>query len=396
MRSAIQMFLATLALVLSSHHATGMALGGSEKTKSQGHPSVEQAWVETHLARAVAEHGVPAAAAVVVLPDGKTVEAVAGVRRAGDGVSATVDDLWHVGSLTKSITGSVAARLSELGLLSLDATVADVFPAESTNWTVRTRSVTARHLLTMSSGLSDDLVTEERIVRWLDVPGDSRERRRGAALDLLAEGVSEVPGEAFEYANSSYVVVGAIMEELLDLGWEEIVAKHFLAPLGIEEDGAGFGAPGSKAPLTQPWGHTTDDDGLKPVEPSDLKADNPSVLAPAGTMHFRLRDWARFARDHLEGEAGRGRLMSSASYQAAHQPLLGVPGYSFGWGVRETPDGDRLLVHTGSNNLWFSVARLSLAQNVGFLVVTNVAGDPAVAALRDLTAALEERYLMTK
>lgn len=64
-------------------------------------------------------------------------------------------------------------------------------------------------------------------------------------------------------------------------------------PLGVQS--VGFGAP-----MKGPNGHRPRAGGYVSVPPSPL-ADNPSVLAPAGTVHLSLQDWARYAILHLKG-----------------------------------------------------------------------------------------------
>ena len=54
--------------------------------------------------------------------------AVAGVRARGSTNPVRLDDLWHIGSLTKAMTATLAARLVERGVLGWGTTVGGVFP----------------------------------------------------------------------------------------------------------------------------------------------------------------------------------------------------------------------------------------------------------------------------
>ena len=72
-------------------------------------------------------HRIPALAAAAV-DEGEIVAIGAtGSRRAGAGDSVFVDDIWHLGSCTKSMTASVCAMLVEDGKLRWDST-----PGENT------------------------------------------------------------------------------------------------------------------------------------------------------------------------------------------------------------------------------------------------------------------------
>jgi D-alanyl-D-alanine carboxypeptidase len=75
-----------------------------------------------------AQSGIPAIAALV--GDSKRVRAFAcvGVRRAGSHERIRPDDPFHIGSCTKAMTATVAARLVEQGKLRWETTLAEAFP----------------------------------------------------------------------------------------------------------------------------------------------------------------------------------------------------------------------------------------------------------------------------
>lgn len=68
-----------------------------------------QGYLEAHLARLQYDTGLTGVAAAV-MTDGRLVAAAAsGERRRGSGIPVTVDDRWHVGSVTKSMTATLLA-----------------------------------------------------------------------------------------------------------------------------------------------------------------------------------------------------------------------------------------------------------------------------------------------
>ena len=69
------------------------------------------------------------ALAVVVTKDGQICDRVAvGVRKWGDSTPVTTNDVFHIGSCTKSMTATLTAILIEEGKLRWDTTIAEVFP----------------------------------------------------------------------------------------------------------------------------------------------------------------------------------------------------------------------------------------------------------------------------
>ena len=74
------------------------------------------------------KHHLPALA-VVVVKDGKICErAATGVRKVGNPALVTTNDLFHIGSCTKSMTATLTAIMIEAGTLRWDTTIAEAFP----------------------------------------------------------------------------------------------------------------------------------------------------------------------------------------------------------------------------------------------------------------------------
>src|SRR4051812_25518106 len=95
----------------------------------------------------------PAVAALVQI-DGKIeAQSAVGVRAAGHPELVTRQDLWHLGSDTKSMTATLIARLVEKGFLRYDDTMAKVFPGVAARMDPTMHDVTVAQLLTHTSGL---------------------------------------------------------------------------------------------------------------------------------------------------------------------------------------------------------------------------------------------------
>src|SRR5436190_20806774 len=74
------------------------------------------------------KHDLPALA-VVVVKDGKICHrAAVGVRKYGDPTPVTIDDQFHIGSCTKSMTATLTAMFIEEGKLSWDSSIDELFP----------------------------------------------------------------------------------------------------------------------------------------------------------------------------------------------------------------------------------------------------------------------------
>src|SRR5436190_16565067 len=99
------------------------------------------------------KHNLPALA-VAVVKDGKICDrAAVGVRKYGDPTPITIDDQFHIGSCTKSITATLAAMFIEGGKLRWDSTIAEVLTDLKGKMDAQYESVTVEQLLTHRGGV---------------------------------------------------------------------------------------------------------------------------------------------------------------------------------------------------------------------------------------------------
>ena len=78
-----------------------------------------------------ANPNLPALGGGIIVGDQILAMGVSGTRRATGDTPVTLDDQWHIGSITKSVTATLTAILIEEGVLSWDTVVTDVFQDET-------------------------------------------------------------------------------------------------------------------------------------------------------------------------------------------------------------------------------------------------------------------------
>ncbi|MDZ4857445.1 MAG: serine hydrolase domain-containing protein [Candidatus Hydrogenedentes bacterium] len=317
--------------------------------------------------------------AAMVVVDGKVIaSAVDGERKKGSGVQLAIGDRWHLGSITKSITSTMIARLIEAGKMQWTDSIGECFPDASLHedW----KPVTLRQLLTHTSGAPANF--SFLTPRHRPAPGPERTRaRREAVLTVLAEKPEYVPGEKHAYSNVGYTIAGAMAEEATGETWEDLVQREVFDPLELK--GAGFGPP--KSPdetFDQPRGHSAVFGWKLAVGEDD---DNTPIIGPAGTVHMTLEDLCTYATEHLRGELGEGKLLSAETYKFLHTPELN--NYACGW-VKDGPSGDiqhTVYWHNGSNTMWYALVAF-IPEKKMVVAVTSNDGDieNAEAAAREV------------
>ena len=328
------------------------------------------------------------AMATVIVRNGQIVEmASAGLRSASGSESVTIDDKWHLGSLTKAMTSSLAGVLVEQSVLSWDTHPIDVWPELDPTIHDDFRNITLRQLLSHTAGIRRvDLVSSG----YDDAAaGTTIEKRRALAAELLAETPVATIGQ-HSYSNGGYIIVGAMMESLMSAPWETLLNDYLFAPLGMLD--SGFGAPGATTgTATEPWGHWQNGINYDPVAPGP-DADNPQIFGPAGTVHATLTDYAQFMIAHIDGANGIGSFVTAPTFDTLHTPVIN--GSALGWGVTDSEDvpGQIELGHGGSNLRWYAVVRLVPGLDAGALYVVNAGGTLAAEAINELDNLITERF----
>lgn len=337
---------------------------------SSGDPAIADALREVRR-----KFDVPAIAGAIVTGRGLERAAVVGFRKRGDETPATLEDLWHLGSDTKAMTATLAARLVEEGRLRWDTTIGACFPDLAPSLHPATTNLTLRHLLAHRAGLPANL--DWHSFRQPEI----RQQRTEVVRQALASAPQSEPGSKYAYSNLGYVMAGAMIERAAGQPWEEALRERIFLPLGMTN--AGFGGVGTPGRIDQPWGHGR---GGVPVKANGPGVDNAPVLGPAGRVHASLADWARFVADQLRGARGEPALLRTASYATLHTPPFDGD-YALGWITAERDwGGGRVLNHGGCNTMNYANVWIAPRKDFAVLVCINQ-GDDAAARAADAAAA---------
>lgn len=303
----------------------------------------------------------PAVGAAVVSASGDLELCVLGDRRRDGDDPARPDDQWHIGSCTKTLTAALYARLVEVGEASWSTSLLECFGDVGDEIDPGWADATISETLQCRAGIPADLSAAEMRLAHLDSSPVAEQRSRA-----LRSALSRPPRNrgSFRYSNLSYVVVGAAIDRLAGMPYEEALRHHLLEPLGIGS--AGFGAPpalcGHSGALR--LGGLVVGRGM-PALPDDVYSDNPAVLNPAGRLHLRLADWATAVRLFLVD----GGLLEPASVGRLLDVPAG-PGMAMGWApatrLRRASFGMQ-----GSNTNWVATALLGADRERAALVVVN-------------------------
>lgn len=200
------------------------------------------------------------------------------------------DTVSPLGSVTKTYTAVVIMQLVEEGRLSLDETIDAWFPDQPNG-----ERITVRMLLTHTSGLSNFIPPENErdptwAQEWTPLELVDKANRRGP--------VAEPGGDIAHYTNTSYFLLGLIVEAITGNSWEEEVRSRIFEPLGLHS-AAFAGDDGVWDEVVMPGYFKLPDGYLSSVDVPDYP--HPSTAWAAGGVVSDLPDLMAFAAALFDG-----------------------------------------------------------------------------------------------
>jgi CubicO group peptidase (beta-lactamase class C family) len=145
------------------------------------------------------------------------------------------DTLFQIASLSKHFIASLAFVLIGEGVLSAETTVGDIFPDSPPS----TGQITVDQLIHHTSGLPS-------YTKWVGWPLLSREpiATQVFAAELLDQALDLDPGMAFQYSNSGYYVLGALLERASGRSLSRLLQEKLFAPAGMTDSFLMTASPG--------------------------------------------------------------------------------------------------------------------------------------------------------
>ncbi|MBU8870591.1 MAG: beta-lactamase family protein [Gemmatimonadales bacterium] len=302
------------------------------------------------LSEVIDEDKAPGIVAAIISSKGVIASSAAGVRKAGSATLLKTSDCVYLGSCTKAMTCAMLATLVEEGKLGWDMTLTEAIPELKRHIHRDYHDITLWQLMTHRAGVEDCFTYDQHL---------TKEKRLGLLKKKLSGPPVHEQGGHY-YSNLGYVAAACMAERVTGLLWETLMAERLFHPLGMTS--AGFGFPGTRGQIDQPWGHQRSGDAWRPSQ-----SDCSEALGPAGTVYCTIDDWAVFLSLFLSAE---NSLLDAGTMSKLVQP---VGYYAGGWGVAESPHWAKgyALSHNGSNGMWYSSMIVAPGLDRAYVVITN-------------------------
>ena len=326
--------------------------------------------LEALVERALEDFVVPSVAIAVVV-DGETILSNGyGTRDVAEGLPATSQTLYAIGSSTKAFTALALGSLVDEGVVDWDTPVVDLLPEFRLADDHTTLHLTVRDLLTHRSGLPrHDLV-------WYNAPYNRQDLvQRLRFLEPFRD-----LREEWAYQNLMYLTAGVVLEELTATPWEQSVRERLLEPLGM--DRSNFSVDVSREDPDHALPYREEDGDLVEIPFRAI-----TTMGPAGSINSTADDMARWLQLQLgSGQVDKGRVVSELVVRETHTPQMTLgrypedtqlllTSYGLGWFLHSYR-GHYQVEHGGNIDGFSALVTLMPLDGCGVVVLSNANATP--------------------
>ena len=270
--------------------------------------------------------------------------------------------VFEIGSITKTFTGVLLANEVVNGELKLDDPLQNLLPEGVTAPTRNGQSINLVHLANHSSSLP-------RIPNNL-TPSSSSNRygnyTKKQLYDLLNSYVlTRDIGSKFDYSNLGMGLLGTVLADKNNMGYEDLMLKVIAKPLGMENTRITL-SPEMEKVLAN--GHNGG------VEVESWKWEN-HTLAGAGAINSTAEDMLKYLAANMGIEKSElyPAMKLSHKYSGSGDGVMLKAG--LGW-LTTNVEGVDVIWHDGGTGGYMSFAGFTKDGNKGVVVLTNSTGFP--------------------
>lgn len=263
------------------------------------------------------------------------------------------NQLFEIGSISKSFLALVLLQLYDEGKLDLHKPVTDYLPW----WKIDARfgPISTHHLLTHSSGLDSGPV----------FLSDPAAKHRAAYA----------PGKHFHYNNMAFATMGHLVETLDGQPFSVAVKKRIFDPLGMNASAPVITFDVRERMAKSWWAFMQD----RPYPRNGRLAEAPHIVMTdaSGCIASTPQDMGLYIQALANGGRARERrLVSEESFAMFGKPWIKAeefgPTASYGYGIAvDKLDGHTVLRHTGGMVSFASSMQVDIDEGVGVFASIN-------------------------
>lgn len=266
------------------------------------------------------------------------------------------DSAFEIGSVSKTMTAALLARLIADGEASLDDPLADYLPAGTPVPAFEDQPILLRHIVTHTSGLPA-LPARMPVTDPADPYAALTDQALLASLGDVT--LTRAPGAQFEYSNFASMLLSYAVARRAGQPFETLIRTQLFAPLGMEQAYIADRPDGVRVAAGHlPNGHET------------AAWTFPADLAGVGGVRATLEDMVRYTQAQL-GQREVAATVRTA-LQMTRQPVSETPPMAMHWMIAPLA-GRQVLMHEGGTGGFSSLVGFDPARGRGVVVLSDTA-----------------------
>ncbi len=265
-------------------------------------------------------------------------------------ISHTKENIFLIGSLSKSFTATLIMKLVEEKKLSLEDKVTKFFP----EYTIANQ-VTIKHLLTHTAGIYEIFRNPTYFKQAYDSKRFSTEEKLSF---FITQPLDFTPGTKFSYSNSGYILLGIIIEIITKDTYEKALKKYILNPLKMTHTGYDY------MQLKQEKKKVIGYSYLSKNRQIESKLWNADLLFSSGALYSTTADIYKFYKGLTSY-----KLLSKENLIQAINPFMG--GYGYGWFI-DSIANDRVINHGGNIDGFTSYLLFNPKNDICIILLNNI------------------------
>lgn len=254
---------------------------------------------------------------------------------------------FRIGSITKQFTAVAMLQLQAKGKLNVQDRICQYLPDCPVTW----QAITIHHLLTHTSGIPDftHFPDYEQTKNTPSTPAQTMARFQNKPLDFQ-------PGAKWDYSNSNYIVLGAMIERVSGQSYEQFLQETVFTPLQMTNSGYEH----AKSRLAVGYVDATVE-----AEPIDM-----SIPFAAGGLYSTVEDLYRWDQALYTEKLLPQKLLDLMFTPFATIPDSGGLGYGYGWVIGQQVNHHSVSHNGGIEGFVSSINRFP-AEKVTIIVLCN-------------------------
>ncbi|MBW4634178.1 MAG: serine hydrolase [Iphinoe sp. HA4291-MV1] len=347
--------------------------------------------LQNALDNSVNASGVPGATAAVITPDGFTWKGASGLSNLDTQQRMQPDDIFSVGSISKTFTSATVLRVVEQGKVSLDDTLSKWLPDIAKN-IPDSENTTLREILNGSAGIYSFVDSPQYLLDTLTdyLSGGGRDWQL-TDLVTYSYGQPRFSGPAsssfWTYPDTGNILAALIVEKATGLPFAEVLREQVTEPLGLSSTSfrnKNQILPNQSCSYEDAFkadGSLGSDGILDNVSEVNLSG----IAGPAGGIYSNAQDVARFSQALFSGEL----LQDDSLQQLVTFVDEGIPyeGEEFGLGIANYGDSFGETWGKSGQVPGYSSQMFYFPQNNGAITTSFVNFNDVISSLSSSTQA---------